>query len=120
MRMDGYPGERRQAARAALNRSTQSSLTWNSFPSGSANQKIVPHSSFLTGLVILTPFFRSAASSRFSSFVEKRYPVVPFSGRESGQRCSRTLAPLRATLTRWGHEGTTRESTTSLQHFVAI
>src|SRR2546427_4698880 len=120
MRMDGYLGERRQAARAALNRSTQSSLTWNSFPSGSANQKIVPHSSFLTGRVSLTPFLRSRASSFLASFVEKRYPVFPFSGRESGQRWRRTFEPRGPTVTQWGHEATTPKPTLSFQNFVAF
>src|SRR2546427_2165679 len=120
MRMDGYLGERRQAARAALNRSTQSSLTWNSFPSGSANQKIVPHSSFLTGRAILTPFLRSRASSFLASFVEKRYPVFPFSGRESGQRWRRTFEPRGPTVTQCGQDVTTRKPILSFQNFVAF
>src|SRR3989442_9037344 len=108
MRMDGYPGERRQAARAALNRSTQSSITWNSFPSGSANQKIVPHSSFFTGLVIFTPFFRSAASSRFASFLAQRDPIFHFSGLAFGHRSGRQFAPPVAPRTPLGSVLTSR------------
>jgi len=93
---------------------------WNSFPSGSANQKIVPHSSFLVGFVILTPFERSLASSPFASFVENMYPVFPFSGRESGHRWRWTFAPRGATVTQWGHDVTTRKPTLSFQNFVAF
>src|SRR5713226_5286991 len=95
-------------------------MTWNSFPSGSANQKIVPQSSFLVGFVILTPFLRSFASSLAASAVEKRYPVFPFSGWESGQRWRRTLAPLGPTVTQWGNDVTTRNPSLSFQNFAAL
>src|SRR5437899_5333910 len=81
---------------------------------------MVPHSSFLTGRVILTPFLRRRASSFLASFVEKRYPVFPFSGRESGQRCRRTFEPRGPTVTQWGHDVTTRKPTLSFQNFVAF
>src|SRR5712691_6934330 len=95
-------------------------MTWNSFPSGSRNRSVVPHSSFLTGWEILTPFLRSLASSAFASFVENRSPVFPFSGRESGHRWRRTFEPRGATVTQWGNDVTTRRPTLSFQNFVAF
>lgn len=78
--------------------SRYSSMTQNSFPSGSANMNVVPQSSFVIGCVIRTPFFRSRASSFAMFFVAKRNPVFPFSGRASGQRWSRMLEPFGATV----------------------
>lgn len=95
-------------------------MTQNSFPSGSANMKVVPQSSFLIGRVILTPFPRRRFSSRTMSFVPNRNPVFPFSGRASGQRCMWTFEPLGATVTQCGHEVTTRKPTFSFQNLAAL
>src|SRR5437667_9174853 len=95
-------------------------ITWNSFPSGSRNRSVVPHSSFFTDCEILTACLRSLASSWSASSVEKRNPVFPFSGRASGQRWSRTFAPRGATVTQWGNDVTTRKPTFSFQNFVAF
>src|SRR3989304_4863661 len=57
-----------------------SSSNHNSFPSGSANIAFVPHDSFVIGIVILTPFFLSDATSFSMSFTVNMKPVFPFSG----------------------------------------
>src|SRR5213594_5020915 len=89
-------------------------------PVGSRNRSVVPHSSFFVACEILTPFLRSLASSALASFVEKRNPVFPFSGRESGHRWRRTFEPRAATVTQCGNEVTTRKPTLSFQNFVAF
>src|SRR5207249_11036952 len=98
----------------------QSSKTQKVFPSGSANMKYVPHSSFDVGEVIFTPFLRYSCSVFAASFVPNEIPVFPFSGFESGQRWMRTVEPRAATVTQWGNFVTTRRPSLSWYHFIAL
>src|SRR5438309_1496202 len=74
---------------------------------------IVPYDSFVTGIVILTPFFLREATSFSMSFVMNMNPVFPFSGGESGHKWIRTLDPLGDTVCQCGYRSTIRNPSLS-------